>query len=97
MSSSFEAPLHVGRPNLGDRARFMARMEEMFDRRFVRMWDLYLRGCAASFKVTGLDVYQLLFSKGLNNQLNLTFDHLYPQSLESFETDDGLSVQESQG
>ena len=72
-------------------------VEEMFDRRFVRMWDLYLRGCAASFKVTGLDVYQLLFSKGLNNQLNLTFDHLYPQSLESFETDDGLSVQESQG
>ncbi|NQS76834.1 MAG: class I SAM-dependent methyltransferase [Peptococcaceae bacterium] len=52
-------------------------IEQMFDRRFVRMWGLYLQGCAASFRVSGLDVHQLLFSKGLNNQLPLTFAHLY--------------------
>lgn len=28
----FDEPLHVGRPNLGDRARFMARVEGMLDR-----------------------------------------------------------------
>ncbi len=52
-------------------------IEQMFDQRFVRMWGLYLQGCAASFRVSGLDIHQLLFSKGLNNQLPLTFAHLY--------------------
>lgn len=48
-----------------------------YGRRFFRMWELYLRGCAASFRCSGLDIYQLLFSKGLNNSLPLTFDFLY--------------------
>ncbi len=52
-------------------------IEQKFSRRFVRMWDLYLRGCAASFRTSGLDVYQLLFSKGLNNSLPLTLEHIY--------------------
>lgn len=50
---------------------------EKYDRRFVRMWGLYLQGCAANFRVSGLDVYQLLFSKGLNNDLPLTLEHVY--------------------
>ena len=54
-------------------------IEQKFGRRFVRMWGLYLRGCAASFRASGLDVHQLLFSKGLNNQLPLTFGHIYNQ------------------
>ena len=29
---AFNEPVHVGRPNLGDRSRFMARVEGMFDR-----------------------------------------------------------------
>jgi cyclopropane-fatty-acyl-phospholipid synthase len=48
-----------------------------FDQRFVRMWSLYLQGCAASFRVSGLNVHQFLFSKGLNNDLPLTFEHIY--------------------
>ncbi len=44
--------------------------------RFVRMWLLYLLSCAESFRTTGLDVHQLLFSKGLNNDLPLTRQHL---------------------
>ncbi len=52
-------------------------VEEKFGRRFVRMWELYLLSCAASFRTTGLDVYQMLFSKGLNNKLEMTLDHVY--------------------
>ncbi|MCD5405124.1 MAG: class I SAM-dependent methyltransferase [Desulfotomaculum sp.] len=53
------------------------KIEEKFGRRFVRMWGLYLRGCAASFRVSGLNIYQLLFTKGINNELSLTLDHIY--------------------
>lgn len=45
--------------------------------RFARMWRLYLRTCAESFRTTGLDVHQILFSKGLNNNLPLTRQHVY--------------------
>lgn len=54
-------------------------IEQKFGKRFVRMWGLYLQGCAASFRASGLDIHQLLFSKGLNNQLPLTFEHIYNQ------------------
>lgn len=53
------------------------KVREMYGDRFVRMWRLYLRSCAASFRVSGLNVHQILFSKGLNNDLNLTRRHLY--------------------
>lgn len=49
-------------------------VEEKYGRRFARMWSLYLRGCAASFRTTGLDIYQILFSHGLNNDLPCTWD-----------------------
>lgn len=48
-----------------------------FDDRFIRMWSLYLRGSAAYFRTGGLDIHQLLFTKGINNQLPMTFEHLY--------------------
>ena len=34
-TSSFARPLHVGRPNIGDRAALRARMDEMLDRRWL--------------------------------------------------------------
>ena len=34
-TSSFATPLHVGRPNIGDRAALRARMDEMLDRRWL--------------------------------------------------------------
>lgn len=52
-------------------------VREKFDDRFVREWELYLKGCAAAFRATGLDLHQILFSKGLNNDLPLTYDHIY--------------------
>lgn len=45
--------------------------------RFARMWRLYLRSCAESFRNTGLDVHQILVSKGLNNNLPLTRQNVY--------------------
>jgi cyclopropane-fatty-acyl-phospholipid synthase len=39
---------------------------------FVRMWELYLCGCAASFYIGNIDVHQLLMTKGTNNELPMT-------------------------
>jgi len=49
----------------------------LFDEQFVRMWTLYLKGSAASFRSAGLDIHQLLLSKGLNNHLPRHWGHLY--------------------
>jgi len=52
-------------------------VEEMYGERFVRMWRLFLVGCSSSFRHSGLDIHQFLFSKGLNNELPLTRDYMY--------------------
>lgn len=52
-------------------------IKEMYNERFVRMWRLYLNFSAASFRYSGLNIHQILFSKGLNNQLQWTRDYLY--------------------
>ena len=45
--------------------------------RFVRMWDLYLNACAASFQSGNIDVVQYLVSKGPSGQnLPLTRDYM---------------------
>ncbi len=57
--------------------RVSGEVEAEYGERFVRMWRLYLYGCSASFLCSGLNVYQLLFSKNLCNNLPLTRDYLY--------------------
>ncbi|CAM2838492.1 SAM-dependent methyltransferase [Fructilactobacillus fructivorans] len=53
-------------------------IENMFDERFCRMWDLYLQACAASFKVGNIDVMQYLISKGpAGASLPMTRDYMY--------------------
>ena len=39
---------------------------------FVRMWDLYLCGCAAAFYIGNIDLHQVLMTKGVNNELPMT-------------------------
>nr|WP_286028741.1 cyclopropane-fatty-acyl-phospholipid synthase family protein [Ligilactobacillus agilis] len=39
-------------------------VREMHDERFIRMWDLYLQACAASFESGNIDCIQYLISKG---------------------------------
>ena len=58
-------------------------------RRFARMWDLYLRSCAANFRTTGLNIYQLLFSKGLNNESIQTCEFTHQESGDRNERDHG--------
>lgn len=51
---------------------------EMMGERFVRMWDLYLQACAASFASGNIDVMQYLLTKGPSGQnLPLTRDYIY--------------------
>ena len=56
------------------------KIASMFDEKFVRMWRIYLNGTAAAFRSGDLRLYQILFSKGLNNRLPLTREHLYQSS-----------------
>ena len=44
-------------------------VRELFDERFVRMWDLYLSSCAATFHNRIIDLHQILLTKGINNNL----------------------------
>lgn len=46
-------------------------VREKFDERFVRMWDLYLSACAATFHNGIIDLHQILFANGINNGLPL--------------------------
>jgi cyclopropane-fatty-acyl-phospholipid synthase len=41
---------------------------KMFDEEFVRMWDLYLNACAASFESGNIDVVQYLLTNGPSGQ-----------------------------
>jgi cyclopropane-fatty-acyl-phospholipid synthase len=52
-------------------------VREMYGERFVRMWRLYLRASAAAFRQEGINLHQIVFTKGLNNHLALTRDFLY--------------------
>ena len=49
----------------------------MFDEKFIRMWSLYLCSCAAAFNNGVVDLHQILFSKGINNNLPSTRKYLY--------------------
>lgn len=47
-------------------------VREMFDDEFIRMWDLYLCSCAATFHSGIIDLSQILMTKGVNNDLPMT-------------------------
>ncbi|MCD8157602.1 MAG: class I SAM-dependent methyltransferase [Clostridiales bacterium] len=54
---------------------FQAHKEEvlkMFGETFVRMWELYLCACAATFMNGIIDLHQILWSNGVNNDLPMT-------------------------
>lgn len=53
-------------------------VEQMFDERFARMWDLYLQACAAVFQVGNVDVMQYLLTKGPSGAgLPMTRNYVY--------------------
>ena len=64
--------LHYNRTLLCWEKNFRAHIDEireMFDEKFVRMWELYLCSCAATFHNGIIDLHQILLSKGINNEL----------------------------
>jgi cyclopropane-fatty-acyl-phospholipid synthase len=57
--------------------RAIDRVAKMFDERFVRMWRLYLLGSQAAFTVGELQLFQVVFSPGRNNQIPWTRADIY--------------------
>lgn len=57
--------------------RHVEKVRRMFGDVFVRMWRLYLHSASAGFKYGESRLYQVLFSKGLNNELAMTREHVY--------------------
>ena len=55
------------------------RVREMFDDKFVRMWRLYLAGSVAAFTTGTLQLFQVVFAPGENNDVAWTRAHLYPR------------------
>lgn len=64
--------LHYNRTLLCWLANYHEHLDEVrekFDERFLRMWDMYLASCAATFHNGIIDLHQVLMSKGINNEL----------------------------
>jgi cyclopropane-fatty-acyl-phospholipid synthase len=55
----------------------LTRVREMYDEHFVRAWRLYLAGCAASFRASSLQLYQLVLAHPDNNDVPMTRRHMY--------------------
>lgn len=49
--------------------RHLDEERKLFDERFLRMWELYLNACAATFHNGIIDLHQILATKGVNNDL----------------------------
>lgn len=53
------------------------KIEKKYDSAFVRAWRLYLAGSTAGFKAGTMQLFQVLFNRGTNNDLPWSRDHLY--------------------
>ena len=49
----------------------------MFDEKFIRTWRLYLSASIASFRTGSLQLFQVVFTNGRNNEVPWTRDKLY--------------------
>jgi cyclopropane-fatty-acyl-phospholipid synthase len=56
--------------------RSVETVRAMFDEQFVRMWRLYLTASVAAFETGGLQLFQVVFAPGLNNEIPWTRDYL---------------------
>lgn len=67
--------LHYNRTLLCWEKNFVKHMDEIrcqYGEKFVRMWHLYLASCAATFHNGIIDLHQILFTKGINNEVPMT-------------------------
>lgn len=65
----YSRTLRCWRKNYGEH---LDEVRRMFDDTFVRMWDLYLAACAATFHNGIIDLHQILMTKGIDNGLPMT-------------------------
>ncbi len=54
-----------------------AKIEKSYDRAFLRAWRLYLAGSIAGFTTGSLQLFQVLFARGTNNDIPWSRAHLY--------------------
>jgi cyclopropane-fatty-acyl-phospholipid synthase len=67
------------------------RVTEMFDPAFVRAWRFYLAGSLTAFKLGGMQLFQVTFTRSSNNQIPWTRQYLYePQDASLGESDGKL-------
>ncbi|MCP5155739.1 MAG: class I SAM-dependent methyltransferase [Ectothiorhodospiraceae bacterium] len=72
--------LHYARTLTEWLARFDRHLDGIratYDDFFVRAWRLYLAGCAAAFRASTIQLFQVVFSRASNNALPCTRAHLY--------------------
>ena len=72
--------LHYARTLLEWLSRFDACADELrrsHGESFVRAWRLYLAGCAAAFRASTIQLYQIVFTHPENNDVAMTREHLY--------------------
>jgi cyclopropane-fatty-acyl-phospholipid synthase len=56
-------------------------VRRMFDEQFVRMWRMYLHSSAGAFRYGSLNLWQVVFTKGLVNDLPLTREYMYRKTV----------------
>lgn len=54
-------------------------VEKMYDKKFARMWSLYLRGCASAFRTGYLDIFQILLAKTNSNDIPINAKYIYDE------------------
>jgi cyclopropane-fatty-acyl-phospholipid synthase len=62
-------------------ARYLSVLDQVKATRgeeFARAWELYLAGSVAAFSVGTMQLFQVLFARGRNNDLPASRRHLYP-------------------
>lgn len=57
----------------------VAKVRAMFDDSFVRLWRFYLAGSIAAFDTGTLQLFQVLVTTQINNDLPPTRDYMYPR------------------
>jgi len=55
------------------------KVEKAFDHAFVRAWRLYLTGSMAAFNVGAMQLFQIVFTHGANNNLPWSRAHVYTE------------------
>ena len=57
--------------------KHLPEIRALFEERFIRMWRMYLCACAASLNNGVIDLHQIQFVKGVNNELPMTRKYQY--------------------